>query len=177
MYFIDWSLSEWKSYRKPTTFQLRNHLVRTASSSWRTTCAESSFTFVCHWKQNFLVTHLNDEQTDFTPAATTRAQNSAATTATVQYLTNGHLSHVWDTICSLSVRHTVSMLTAYAPALPLTHTHWNLLACQHWKTWKRSSARVHHALNVLLAAQHVWRTIKILFQNPSSEQWDALSHL
>lgn len=41
-----------------------------------------------------------------------------------------------------------------------THTHTppilsvlrNLLACQHWKTWKRSSARVHHALNIRLAA-------------------------
>lgn len=78
-----------------------------------------------------------------------------------QYLTNGPLSHVRATICSLSVHfsHTISILTAYvwvcAQTPPILSMLRNLLACQHRKTWKRSSARVHHALNILLAASTI----------------------
>ena len=81
---------------------------------------------------------------------------------------------VCATICSLSVCLIVSTLTAYV--LVYTHTHTdthtppilsvlrNLLACQHWKTWKRSSARVHHASNVRLAARTIGEQSRYYFK-------------
>lgn len=41
----------------------------------------------------------------------------------------------------------------------------NLLACQHRKTWKRSSARVHHALNILLAARTIGEQSRHYFKS------------
>lgn len=82
--------------------------------------------------------------------------------------------------------------------LMCTHTHTppvssmlrNLLACQQWKTWKRSSARVHHALNVLLAAhtfgeqsRYYFKTIPVnsgmhyLIYNHVNDSTHAISRL
>lgn len=45
----------------------------------------------------------------------------------------------------------------------LSHSLRNLLACQLWKTWERSSARVHPALNILLAAHTIGEQSRYYF--------------
>lgn len=61
-------------------------------------------------------------------------------------LFRSHIHHTHST-CALTNTHTH---TQHTP--PILSVLKNLLPCQHWKTWKRSSARVHHALNIRLAA-------------------------
>lgn len=56
-------------------------------------------------------------------------------------LFQSHSLHT-HSICEIYTTHTPPILSVLR----------NLLACQHWKILKRSSARVHHALNIRLAA-------------------------
>lgn len=57
--------------------------------------------------------------------------------------------------------HTHTHTTHTPPILAVLR---NLLACQHWKTWKRSSARVHHASNIRLAAHTIGEQSRYYFK-------------
>lgn len=78
------------------------------------------------------------------------------------------LSHNMLFVCLFQLHslhtHSICARTHTTHTPPILFVLRNLLACQHWKTWKRSSARVHHALNVRLATRTLGEQSRYYFK-------------